>query len=669
MPDTFHIQKDGKHFQVSAASRDEAIAKVQSYSGAEAPQNIAEPQLPRSNDPRATAVDTAVSVGSSAVAEPVAGLAGLVGLVGGLVPGGESPSEKANRFIEGTRDFVTVDPSFQESQSTVGGIGKIAEVGTKAVRAPVAGVAGLTQLARGEGLDEAANTTRDILERGVGKVAGETAQDLGAPAAVSAGIEAIPTAIASALGLRAASKVNPRLKGVSDDLAKDLTAKGIDVTDASPQNIQRIKTEISRFTDEQQARVDALREVGIESPTRAQVTRRADDFQSQQELGKRSSALRDTLESQEGALSQFADDVVSGTGGKPVTSGSTVIDEVVGRSTRLDDQISDLYKQARDVAPDAENINLSRVIKRIDEKIGGDTAADGVFSSMKSEAQALGIVDDAGNIRPVTVEVAEEFRKHANRLHDPKNRSLANSELRSLKDAIDDDVLRTAGRDVFNEARKAKADFEESLSNAKISRFDRNNRSLVRDILENKVDPDVLVDRITSSKSYRARDLEQLRDFLQQTDEGIAAFDDLRAQVMQRVKDKSFIGPEDAKGVQALSRDKLQKSLDAIGEERLDVLFTVEERGLLRSLLEAAKIREPVRGTALGKGPSAQLVNGLNQRIAGSSTIGAIVDHVSVGRQGRLMLNATPDAAPNVRAVPSRAGLAVPAAISNERSN
>ena len=43
-----------------------------------------------------------VSIGRKAIAEPFAGLAGIAGAVGGMMPGGESPSEKGARFVEGS---------------------------------------------------------------------------------------------------------------------------------------------------------------------------------------------------------------------------------------------------------------------------------------------------------------------------------------------------------------------------------------------------------------------------------------------------------------------------------------------------------------------------------------------------------------------------------------
>lgn len=605
---------------------------------------------------------------SSAIAEPIAGFAGVVGATAGGIGKKffgteETGAEKGNRFVNATRDFLTIDPQNEASERALERVGKGAEVLTKGVRAPAAGLAGLVQLPF-NGVEGAAGTVDRTLNEGVGPTAASFADDLGAPPFISAGIEAIPVGIVSALGVRGATRANPRIAAVSDDLEVVLKRSGIDPSDASPQNVARIQKAIDDLDASQQARIDTLKDVGVDNPTKAQVTRSADDFQQQQEVAKRSGPVRERLESQEAAISQTFDDAVTSTGGKPVTSGSTVVDEVVGRSTKLDQEISRLYAKAREQA--TGDVGLEGFTKKVFDNLDSDGATEGLFSAVKGELKRRGVVDDGGTvIAKVDVATAEEIRQFINKQFDAKNKTFANSEIRGLKDALDNDVFKAAGRDVFLEARAAKIDFEEGLSSAGISKFDKNTKSLVRDILENKIDPDSLVDKITSSKSYRASDLKQLRDFLNQTDEGIAAFDDLRAQVMQGIKEKSFFGPEDAQGVQALSRAKLESAVNKIGNERMNILFTVPERTLIKKLLAASKIREPVRGTALGKGPSAQAIEALNQEIKNWPVVGKLINAIKVSAEGKVVLSGTPKSASAVVSAPLEA-VAVPLAVGSE---
>lgn len=156
-------------------------------------------QFAGGGDPRGAAV----AIGSQALAEPISGLAGLVGAVGGLVPGGESPLEKAARFQAGTQEAISIDPESLDpaSQRVLEGIGVGAESLTEAVRLPVAGLAGVAQLPFG-GVEGAAETVRRTREEGIGPTAGAFAERLGAPPIVSAAIETLPVAAATIAGTR-----------------------------------------------------------------------------------------------------------------------------------------------------------------------------------------------------------------------------------------------------------------------------------------------------------------------------------------------------------------------------------------------------------------------------------------------------------------------------------
>jgi len=157
--------------------------------------------------PTGEVIETVVS---SAVAEPIAGLAGLfaipTGFIGGLAPGGETPLEKGQRFgrqaVEAARRGITIEPRTQAGEERLEQVGRVAELGVKAVRAPVAGLAGLFQLATGAGGEAAAETVRRITEEGIGLTAGRALQDIGAPPIVSALAETIPTGIATVAGVR-----------------------------------------------------------------------------------------------------------------------------------------------------------------------------------------------------------------------------------------------------------------------------------------------------------------------------------------------------------------------------------------------------------------------------------------------------------------------------------
>ncbi len=167
-------------------------------------KELTDPRIPPS-----VVGEVALTVASQAIAEPIAGLAGLLaiptGFIGGLVPGGESPLEKGQRFgaeaVEATRRGLTIEPFTPAGEVAVEKVGRVAELGVKAVRVPVAGIAGLLQLPFG-GVEGAAETIRRTTEEGIGPTAGRGLERIGAPRIVSAMTEAIPTGIAAVAGVK-----------------------------------------------------------------------------------------------------------------------------------------------------------------------------------------------------------------------------------------------------------------------------------------------------------------------------------------------------------------------------------------------------------------------------------------------------------------------------------
>jgi len=150
------------------------------------------------NDPRGAVV----SIASQALAEPLSGLAGIAGTIAGLWPGGESPSDKGARYVGATRDAITYEPQDALSQDILSGVGKAAEFGTKVVRAPFAGYAGIGKGITSGSLDDAANTTRRVMAEGIGPTAGSAVMDTTGSPLLATAVETAPAAVATALGAR-----------------------------------------------------------------------------------------------------------------------------------------------------------------------------------------------------------------------------------------------------------------------------------------------------------------------------------------------------------------------------------------------------------------------------------------------------------------------------------
>lgn len=360
----------------------------------------------------------------------------------------------------------------------------------------------------------------------------------------------------------------------------------------------------------QQVRKSFLEENGL-IPTRAQVTGEATDFQTQQELAKQSGRVRSILEGQEDVLANRFENAITQTGGTANPSNSPVFDFIGDKAVDLDSSISEAYKLARDVAGDEKVVKTTELIEQIKRVAGSDNATGGLPSATRDILRDKGVItgkkltSDA-KIDPST---AEAIRQDLNSLFDSLT-PFGKKKLSEFKSALDNDVARDVGEDVFEQARGMKAKFEKDLTRIKVNKFDKRKTNLLRDILENKINPERFLDDAVLAKRVRSTDLEQVKRYLLLDDNpaGISAWNDLRAEAMQRIANSAM--PEVA-GKKALSRAQLEKSLDRFGKDKLRVLFSPDERKFLDSMVQVSKLREPVRMTQQGRGPSAQAVERL----------------------------------------------------------
>jgi len=607
-------------FDISTA-RPEAAAQqqiteqsiLQDLLGAGVPQETATREASRLAQERGLARTTgqviaglpeaAGAIATGIAAEPVAGLAGLVAapFVG---------AERAAETVRGTREALTFEPVTEAGKTSLAAVGGALE--------PVA-----------KGFQ--------IAEEALG---GGTLEATGSPA-LAAAAATIPTAVLEALGLASVRKASKAARiDVPEKIVESPELQSIfnDLPDEAKTVLAQQPTDVIQDTLEQLQRKETFQELDV-TPTQAQVARDPTLFQQQQELAKTTGPVRTAVEAQEAVLSKAFDDVIRDTQGNPVNSGAPQIDAVVDRATTLDQTIGNLYREARERAPDANNIALDRAALSLRKNARSDALSKGAVKALAGEMNRIlnlgqksrkailsgGIIVRRIKESKISVSAAEQVRKFANSIFTSTN-DLGRTIIRQFKDALDEDVFSVAGEDLFNNSRAAKARFETQLSNAKISKFDKNERSLVRDMLENKIDPDQFFQKVILGKTYRASDLKQLRSYLlrgtePQVRQGLQAFKDLRAEAFNFIKETAFTGPADAQGFQAISRTSLNRALDKLGESKQKILFTDQERAFLRNLSDIAVLKEPPRATALGRGPSAQAIQTLARRIPGLSFI------------------------------------------------
>lgn len=431
------------------------------------------------------------------------------------------------------------------------------------------------------------------------------------------------------------------------ELQRVLDAEGISFDDLVSESVREMRLE--SLDPEKAARKAFLESQGLRgeaAPTRAQITRSVDDFSLQQQAMKSSGRLEERIAAQDRVLTTRFNDAIEETAGRPDLPVSSVTESVLRKASVLDNEIGRLYKEAREAAPGDQVVRFESLGKKIRELAPLNQRSGGNVRAIAETLQARGLVDD--NLNPtgrIGVEETEtQIRQLINSLYDESRSGgdIANNVLKEMKDALDDDVFRAAGEDLFQEARKAKFNFEDELKRAKISKFDKRKANLVRDMLENRdsVNPELFTDRVVFGKGWRSTDLEQLKDYITTESHGEAAWNDLKAEVLQKIKEKSFIGPEDANGFRSLSRDKIQKAINGIGDLKLNVIFTPDEVKFLKDIEKVAKFREPRKMTQQGFGPSAKAILGLEKKITDLPLFGQVWGLFDVDAAGRLSTRA-----------------------------
>lgn len=556
--------------------------------------------------------ETAATVTTAALAEPVAGLGGLAGLPMGI--------DQAVKNIESIREALTFQPR--------------TEAGEKALSA----TAGLLSF------------IGDI-ERGFGEKAFEATESPLAAAIATA----LPTAIGEALGIRGLRR---RPRGATEPSQEVLTAlreadvEYRDLPLEAQQELLQLAPEAVPEGAPQIARRQAFEQVGLTgeaAPTRAQVARTKELFMQQQDLAKRTNLVNRRLEAQDAVIQGNFSEAIDATTGRTGLGGASAAEAVTDKALTLDRLVGEAYRDARQVAQTDLVVRPTDAAKSLQKNAPLNTRSQGTVKALRDEMRRMGLLGDRFKVTGrVDVESAEQLRQFANSLHEGGNPQ-ARTIIRDFKDSLDADVMRGVGEDVFTEARAAKRQFEEDLSRVQAHRFDRRRTSLVRDVLENQIDPAELFNKAAlRGGKYRAEDLRNLRDYLQsgtpqQQLSGQIAWNDLRAEALDFIRETASKGaPLGETEVRAITRNKMQRAIDRIGPQKMEVLFTPQERGLLDDILRVAALREPPSGTFIGSGPSAPAIQQIENRLAMfSGLIDQVKNRLDANQMLRLEEHAT----------------------------
>jgi hypothetical protein len=217
--------------------------------------------------------------------------------------------------------------------------------------------------------------------------------------------------------------------------------------------------------DEQQRRADVLKRVGVEQARKSALTgdaqAAADEYQSSLLNTPGGQHLKSVIDHERNALETHADSIVNQTGG---TEGSTTnqtantqrgenfLKPLDALADHFDTVRKELYQTADERAK-GQPIQLPTVdefMRKNESAFIGSTAGTQLLKGLKARMGELGLVDGDGNMVGGTAQHAEQLRQYLNEQWEPGPKSRL---IGKLKDAIDTDVTKSAGDDIYQKAR------------------------------------------------------------------------------------------------------------------------------------------------------------------------------------------------------------------------
>ena len=332
--------------------------------------------------PGAGIIEPALAVATGAVAEPLAGLAGVAA---GLIPGEEGAGARA---VEATRQAIQLTPETLEGQANLEKLGGLVQAGIDLANYPISGLAGLVELVSGQGVEKAAETVRSIQEAGLAqRLGGRAFEETGSPT-VAAIAETLPTAAGAALGVRGARAL-PKIDKAANEISSTLFKR----QSPTKQRIARMMAEGS--TDVETAKFKLI-------PERAP---QADDIQVTLSGGERlrlsGPGAKESASNTSSKLKQFLSQ------GGPRVARDRIAEETIRQG--FDDGVVAAVKGA-------SNIDKQKMLKMVDIMQRGKKNKRFAMTNRPSDVAGDSLLERIKTIRKVNRDAGSQLDVVANKL-------------------------------------------------------------------------------------------------------------------------------------------------------------------------------------------------------------------------------------------------------------
>lgn len=473
---------------------------------------------------------------------------------------------------------------------------------------------------------------------------------------------------------------------------KALDGAGVSFDDIQQSALVEIQKLKNLSEPEQAARLARFRSEGIE-PTAGQVTQ---DFTQQAQearlasmaTGPEGEPIRQRFLEQSQQFEGRVDDMVASLN-LSEDAGQTIKDALKGRKTLLREEKNALYKKVAEASPEVANAPIltdtivaaipdARTQRRIGRLAADEKGAlDDLlveFGLDESPESVEAFLKSGGEITPLTLGNFDEFRQAINQIERADKSGAIFNLTGPIKTALDEEavliseaVSRSGIDDVgilktLEEARARVLEIKTEFSPQAIS-------GKLIDTKSDRVTPIVQASQVTQKLLRPNAPIEDLRAVLNNLSKsgakGRQAIQDLQAATILQAMDAALKAPSrKTSGVQTMSGNQFAKALDAIGDEKLSLIFKGNEETFkrLKNLRQIALDMEPTSG-AVPKGSAPIILDAL-KRLGRVPGIAAVVDTVNfivnAGADDRAVARAL-KARPELRQTASEISEAYPA--------
>jgi hypothetical protein len=288
-------------------------------------------------------LDVAKTIVSSAVAEPIAGLVGLI----------SSPFvgvEQATKNIEAAREFITLEPSTREGQRNIKVVGELVEKGVDLANIPASGLVGLGELLAGQDIDQAAESVKRVQKEGLSSVLGQRVLDETGSPELATIAHSLPTAALELLGVKGLKSTKLSKERLSTNISEAIQQAAPDI-----KKIQTAKTNAYAALDDFGVKVKADTFDAFADKINARLTKEGID----QTLTPKSSAALKRITEAKGSdktlaeldtLRKIAKGAANDIDKTDARLGNIIIDELDTGINKLSNQIGGKFKEARGLA-------------------------------------------------------------------------------------------------------------------------------------------------------------------------------------------------------------------------------------------------------------------------------------------------------------------------------